>query len=428
MMPLDVHDSIGGGIGPNCIYFYVPDMSETLYLYNLLDQTWTTLSPCPSLLSPCDDLFWVIPPPQQQQQREEWKTGIKEEDFPNQKVYPIDCQELSQMKETQNNILSKLPFHIIELVSNYMHLFEYWNFHGSCKVLRAGLPEPHERTNNDPLFMVFNDSDGLCKIMDPYRHDSRSKKILPLPLNPLTLEFSKNGWLLYLVGRKSLHLINVGVDHHYKSIAFSTNPTCPECLIVAIYEWNDSLSFYYLRHGDKTWNVCDFNRNQHVTFCPSSSTPIFQEGAFYYLDMSGKLGIFAWVDGHGHPSWQVYERPQIKDRKLCLSCLVECDGNIYSVFVGKMGNWIEVFRFDYPNKCWIKIDYMKNYTLFISRKSSFSIVTSDDRMRNKIFLPLLRGKDIVYYSLDTKKYHILGHDDVMENLLGLKEPRCCCWF
>lgn len=209
-----------------------------------------------------------------------------------------------------------------------MHQFDYWSYRATCKTLRSVVPPNRLRTitnnNKFPLFMYFKKQGELCVLMDPFRVDSRSSTILPSYVDPFTLILAKNGWLLSLVGKTSLQFFNPftmatikdfpPLVHNlremfpFKGIAFSTCPTCSDCLIVGIFQFFiHEVTFLYLRPGDETWQEVSFDQGG-ISFCPSGKAPVYLRGAFYHLDSSGYLGVFRLVDGQ--PSWQVCDRPK----------------------------------------------------------------------------------------------------------------------
>lgn len=318
-----------------------------------------------------------------------------------------------------------------------MHLFEYWNFRATSAVFQSLCPIPQWRTNNAlPLFLYFN-SNGSSKLIDPCRHDSLYHSV-SIFLHSFIVWFSKNGWLLASNG-SSLQYFNFFTGKrgnypsfhkyfHLESLAFSTYPTCTDCLTVGIVDnsIDENVIICYHEAGKGTWNSCIFElEDEDVSFYPSNSCPIFLAGAFYILDRQGYLGVFQLVNGEAN--WRMYAKPKnLKDFYTCH--LVESEEEVYSVFIERMGKWVKVFRFDKLMKQWVKVEYLENHIFFISRTSSFSIVTRDHRMRNRIYIPRLYKKGVVFYSQDTRKYHSLTSDDIIDDFYGTSEPLRCCWI
>ena len=146
----------------------------------------------------------------------------------------------------------KLPDDLIYLISTHTtHFFDYWNLRLTCKKCQQAIPSiPEWRISNNrlPLFIFFkDDEDGLCKVMDPFRSDSHYTR-LRIFLNPSTLYYSNNGWLIMISsfeGISSLKFFNpftrviIDFPSHFNnffdltSIGFSSDPTSSDVLMVA---------------------------------------------------------------------------------------------------------------------------------------------------------------------------------------------------
>ncbi|GLT59499.1 hypothetical protein SLA2020_323130 [Shorea laevis] len=108
--------------------------------------------------------------------------------------------------------------------------------------------------------------------------------------------------------------------------------------------------------------------------------------------------------------------------------LLECDGKLLSVFVGFLGEWVQIFRFDESKLVWVEVSDLGNHTLYISRFSAFSTIASPG-MQNRIYFPRFHGKNsVVYYSLDSGKLHSHGTEEVLEDLYHTKEQLICGWI
>lgn len=343
-------------------------------------------------------------------------------------VSTTECMSLPQ-----HDNLYKLPEHIIQLLSTYMHLFDYWNFRCACKIIKSATSIPQWRTNNSlPLFIVFEDDGGLCRVMDPCRDDSHSC-FLQISQDFFDIEFSKNGWLL-IRDSKSLMFFNPFTRERlylppatgrYLTIGFSSYPTCSACLILAINLNHQGIFINYLRFGDKEWSSCQFEHNHDYEFNPGFCSPMYFSSGFYILDLhTGNLGVFELKDG-GEAQWTIYDRPFVRAGRLHSSYLVECGGELISVFIGKHASWLQLFKFNNPKKKWVRVKDLGNHTLFISHVSCFSEVT---QMKNRIYLPWLIGKRLVFYSLETQRYHVDGNENSYKDLFFMMQPLRCCWI
>ncbi|KAK9748244.1 hypothetical protein RND81_02G045500 [Saponaria officinalis] len=433
--------SATGTVKGNSVYVFEPDyIDEAVACYALSDCSSTFL-PCPKLLNPRTDFpVWVAPPQlnkysatRQSQQCEQLK--------PSEAVSAIKCVSQPQDDNLSGNNLNELPLHIIELISEHMHLFDYWNFRRTCKLIQSATVIPQWRTNNSlPLLMVFEDDGGLCRVMDPCRDDSPSF-VLQFSQHLFDINFSKNGWLL-ITDESSLQYYNPFTRERgdlppapclLMSLGFSSYPTCPSCLTVSIgIKGDGEIIIHYLRFGDKEWNSWGFDISEGGNFFPGYCSPVYYAGGFYVLDMdTGNLGIFELVDGD--PRWTVHNnRPPIRAGEIHSSYLVVCGEELFSVFIGKNGSWIQAFKLNNTNKKkkmkWVRVKDLGNHILFISHVSCYSVVTRERNMRNRIYLPWLKGNRVVFYSLQTEKYHVDGSDDYSSDFFFTKQPFRCCWI
>ena len=87
--------------------------------------------------------------------------------------------------------------------------------------------------------------------------------------------------------------------------------------------------------------------------------------------------------------------------------LVECDGELFSVFVGDMRKWVQVFKLNESKMTWIKVENLGNHMLYLSCSSSFSVMAKTPGMENKIYFHIFCGQSMVFFSLETKNVSIL---------------------
>ncbi|KAH9615596.1 hypothetical protein KSS87_011102 [Heliosperma pusillum] len=433
-----------GTVKGNCVYILQYEYVHDAVLCCSLTDCSFTILPCPKLLNPRSYRpVWVTPQHNRvlaRRQCEKYIEKIDDDDVVKsceaeaEVVRTTECKSLLQHDKKQENRMYKLPLHIIELISKYMHLFDYWNFRCTCKTIQSATLIPQWKKNNVlPLLMVFEDEGGLCRIIDPCRDDSHSCTLHGQDF--FDIKFSKNGWLLIYDGI-SIQVCNPFTrekrctprpTRRFDNIGFSSDPTCSSCLTVAISYCDDGIIINYLRFEDKEWNSCHFGNNQGIEFYPSYAGPMYYAGGFYILnEYTGNLGVFEL--GDGDPRWTVYDRPYVRAGGFHSSYLVECGGDLISVFIGKNGSWVQLFRFNYLNKKWVRIKDLGSHILFISHTSCFSEAIKVNRMRNRIYLPWLKGNNIVYYSLETEKYHVDGSDDEYKDFFFMKQPFRCCWI
>ena len=128
-------------------------------------------------------------------------------------------------------------------------------------------------------------------------------------------------------------------------------------------------------------------------------------------------------------TWEIHDKPETLGNDVFHSKhLLECDGEILSIFIGDMGKWIRIFRFDQMKRKWVQIESMGNHVLFLDPSSSFSMVAREREMANRIYLPRQCGNGVLFYALDTGKYSILAGDKFFQDFSGTKEHLRCCWI
>ncbi|KAK9699699.1 hypothetical protein RND81_08G190100 [Saponaria officinalis] len=197
------------------------------------------------------------------------------------------------------------------------------------------------------------------------------------------------------------------------SYAFSTLPNDSDCLTVGLCY--GEVGFSYFQAGSEECEYHDFRG----TFCASChSSPRWFNGGFYFIGEKGKLRVFKLVDEK--PSWKLYNSPLTEEEIRWLnSGYLEVDGQLMSVFFQEDGRTVQVFKFDILEESWVELDDLGEYVLFLSQASSISIAEKDSTKRNIIYLPKRAGNQIVYYSLDTCKYHVLGKEDCWNDFYGM---------
>ncbi|KAJ8447624.1 hypothetical protein Cgig2_031678 [Carnegiea gigantea] len=419
----DHNDS--GGVKQNTVYFEISgtdgfSMPKALYSYNLEDDSFTALLSCRNLPSFWDMPIWFMP---------QYQSKISESS---------DALSLIFDEQKQNDVLDKflllseLPFDLIASVAQHMHLFDYMKFRATCKAFRSIAPVARWRTNNSyPLLMFFETKEPLCRLMDPCRSDS-CYMVLPESYGCIVqIDYSKDGWLLLRTDKgDSLQFFNpftrVRGDFPsfefldlLSSVGFSSSPTSFDCVTVGMQLLSEDFLTYYHRFEEKMWHECHFDRDEAVEFRPAViSSPVYYKGAFYFLDRKGYLGVFRLINEEG--TWEIHNKPQTPgDGTFHSSHLVECGGELLSVFIGDMGKWICVFRFDQTKKKWVTVKSLGNHVLFVGPSSSSSVLAAEPGMANRIYLPRRRGDG---------KYSTLSGEESFEDLSGTKEHGRCCWI
>ncbi|KAM7473662.1 hypothetical protein LguiB_020905 [Lonicera macranthoides] len=256
------------------------------------------------------------------------------------------------------------------------------------------------------------------------------------------IRFSKDGWLLMSQGQKEIFffnpIINKQIDlpnvldysYNFTTISFSSLPTSADCTVFGVrHSSSTSISFNFIRRGEDTWTECTVKSS--IEFIGSLNNPVFHNGLFYYLDRKGILGTFDPTQEGGEDGWTVLEKPKQPCNSIHRNYLFECDGELISVFLGQLGKWVKIFKLDAPTMTWRKLESLGDKMLFVSRTASFSATNSEQEvmgMENKIYFPTFNGKNGVFYSLNTCKFHTLGTGYNSDDFYGTTLKLLCTWI
>ncbi|KAL2896646.1 hypothetical protein RDABS01_038430 [Bienertia sinuspersici] len=430
------------GVPGNSVYYIWDHFRdhEVVYCYKLHENSTMLLHVCPALINPCTSLVWHNPQHHRLLQNQRRKEVMKKEDLLNQaETSAVGSDEGSEMQES---LLCELPLELVELITKKLQLFEYLNFRATCKLFQS---LEGRGQNSIPYFIFFKEEFRTIQVIDPFQPSYSSSIILRPSQEPFFINFIKNGWLLVTVDypKHSLQFFNpftreLGLYppnvelESVGSIGFSTYPTSPDCLTVGFYGLEERIYIYYHQYGDENWNRCTF-LNQGLLFSHVTSAPVYYKGGFYILTTGGYLGRFILKDGKG--SWETYDEPQTNQSNKYLmgtsSHLLECNGQLYSVFFGYYGKWVNVFRFNSSKKTWVPVHNIGNYCFFLSHSSSISADTYwETGIRNRIYLPRFKGKnEMLFYCLETCKYGTSASEDTtLEDFCNSTEPLNFCWI
>lgn len=259
-----------------------------------------------------------------------------------------------------------------------------------------------------------------------------------LELRGAVIQHSKGGWLLMSQEENQVFFFNPfsnakielpDLTYPFNAMTFTSIPTSSDCMVVAVVSNFDSdVCFSTIRRGEKDWNLQEFKNNLPIT--PSHCNPIFHQEKFFWLGRKGNLGIF----DPNNDQWTVLDDPQELDDYKYESYLVDCDGELISVFLSSMGSQISVFKLDESKMKWQEVKDLSDHMLFLSVRTSFSRKTVMDQMKNKIYFPRFhqefpsKEKYCVFYSLDTCKYETFGNGFSREDLYDTSELMECSWI
>ncbi|CAI9114958.1 OLC1v1015785C1 [Oldenlandia corymbosa var. corymbosa] len=153
---------------------------------------------------------------------------------------------------------------------------------------------------------------------------------------------------------------------------------------------------------------------------------VYQNNQYYLLDVKGRLGIYSPEQRvkFDFSSWTVGFLDL--DQKLVnLSFLAaggEEDGpEIYAVILSHNGTKVWVYGFNPAENIWVRVENLSGIMVFDSDTAYFWTRATVPLMGNKIYFPEFHGKDGVFYSLTTKKYHSYDGRFSGEGLHGCKD-------
>ncbi|XP_057431989.1 uncharacterized protein LOC130724714 [Lotus japonicus] len=318
---------------------------------------------------------------------------------------------------------------------SFENIHDYLHFRATNNIFRLRAPVPFQRRSLSmssfdlscsPLFVFFEQEKFLTFVHPKHGINFKYNMTLPEDIQGgCEICYSKDGWLLLAVNTfcnmffnpftKEVKELAYGPAPEQRrrdilSLGFSHPPTSSECVIVELRGFTD-MTVHTTCLGEEEWEEVYFEESK---FIRASLNPCFHNGAFYYLNNDGKLGFVNVGDEDIY--WEECEKPDAPrcartDYYKCY--LVECNGSLLSVFEGYLGNWVRVFKLDETDMQWVKVNSLENHMLFVGNQS-FSAVANIPGMENKIYFPRFHGDYIVFYSLDTGKYHTFESTKVVD--------------
>ncbi|CAI0390456.1 unnamed protein product [Linum tenue] len=284
-------------------------------------------------------------------------------------------------------------------------------------------------------------------------------------LTDAQIHCSSYGWLLCSRGRRTffyhpsteskinLPLFEPGQYFTFNRMGFSAPPTSPDCVVFALLDMYCDKSVYtaFTQRGRRSWTHSGddpvpnlmrwaIHRSRKLIFTSdrqqppkvmvvrdrykvnpakclcigeflwsnSCCPPVFYKGAFCCLAQDGRLGVFK----HKRNLWGLFDRTCRPDlfadnpRNECY--LMECRGDLMSIVVGPMGEFVRVLRFCEPRRTWQVAYHVKDQMVFLSPAGCVVLPCDDEALKNTIHFPRFgRGNRHVFYSLSTERFHSL---------------------
>ncbi|GKV37366.1 hypothetical protein SLEP1_g45408 [Rubroshorea leprosula] len=444
---------IGSGVEPNHINFqFLGDKS--LYSFNMQDKTVSVSLPCPNLPLAWESFFFAIKRTSPtttaiddvQDQTRDVDDESKEIIKPDEIISEIVSEEVGQF--------AKLPLDTLDRIGRCLVLGDYMSFRAANKLCRLAAPPSsslqgfHQGYNScllPPWLTYWQKGDDVCNFIDPLRVHG-GKYLIHIPNNQskdVTMCYSKEGWCVMLRGKDSIFLWNPFAKktillpnlapakcEEVSGCGFSCSPVSSDC-VIAILLSNDlyrhCIDFFSLDNDGKGTR----HRNIVAAFTfkefrvTNHNNPTFYDGAFYFLGTKGNLAVVRKLDEEIF--CQLLERPECPCDSFRQNFLLECDGKLLSVFVGSLGKWVRIFRLDFSEMVWVEVENLGNRSLYLSCFSSFA-TPSISGMENKVYFPRFYSDRLVYYSLDSRKFHCHGAQDILEDFYNTKMQLFSCWI
>ncbi|XP_057432634.1 uncharacterized protein LOC130725421 [Lotus japonicus] len=337
-----------------------------------------------------------------------------------------------------------LPFHIVEMVANYLDAYDYLHFRATnCYYRHLRAPPLQWRSPSHisassfddlslfPLFVYFEKEEVLTFVHP--NHGIKYKYSINMPEDiqgGCEICYSKDGWLLLSVNTFSNIFFNP-FTKEVKQLAygpaskqygptpkqvwkntplmgFSHPPTSSKCVVVELQDfYQPTVHTTWLGKGK--WKESIF-RGRH--FHSTNISPCFHNEAFYYLSRNGKLGILK-LAGKKKIFWREYKKLNAPCRGYYKCFLVESNDSLLFVFENPFENWVRVFKLNESEKTWTGVKSLGNHMIFVGNQS-FSAVASIPGMENKIYFPRFYNKNIVFYSLESSNYHTFESSEVVD--------------
>ncbi|GKC68867.1 hypothetical protein Tco_1114750 [Tanacetum coccineum] len=332
--------------------------------------------------------------------------------------------------------LLNIPVHILETIMEFCVGVEYMNLRATCKQCRLAAPSVkwpndtslgrlHTYSVVSPWLMVADKKRGIMTFTDPILGDNYFLKKPHISDVYGKLYCSKFGWLLFKsYARNRLVFFNPFTndikelprqeyEYSLQSLCFSAPPTSLDCIVVGFLKleyWRADILYV---NREPTWRTLNLGPDPH-TIC----FPTFYGGDLYALCKEGELLVINNLDKEDYSLKLVKaEAPKGSCTSSTQYFLTNCDQHLLLVSVGEYGEHVEVFKCNESKQEWEKIHYVGKHVIFVCGTTCLCVEAKVPKMENKIFFPRLRAKNrkVVFYSLDTCKYHTFDGENIQEH-------------
>ncbi|GKV15798.1 hypothetical protein SLEP1_g26549 [Rubroshorea leprosula] len=339
-----------------------------------------------------------------------------------------DTRLIEQVRE-----IDKLPLDMLCAIGKRLKLHDYMNLRSVNTRLRlAASPIQWKSATLEglkgynsllPWLMLHRRGDSTCSFINLWGE----KCLMDIPNNQLKnvkRAYSREGWCLMLEEKHSIYLWNPFVkktiqlpdpphkDFTTSCVSFSTS--IDWVVLICHCPGYFFIDYIFLEEGE--WHsLCTDNMFRIL----SADILTLYDGAFYTLGWEGQLLA---IKETGVKIFNELKRPCSSDS----SYLVECDGELLAVFVGFLGKRVRIFMLNEPEMIWDEVENLGSNTIYVSHYSSFAIPATEG-MDNRVYFPGFYGKNAVYYSLSSRKFHVHGTNKVL-NRFDYTEEFYYCWI
>ncbi|KAL8059274.1 hypothetical protein ABFX02_03G074900 [Erythranthe guttata] len=247
---------------------------------------------------------------------------------------------------------------------------------------------------------------------------------------------SRDGKALFFYNPSDNHMIKLPTPTvAYTTICFFHPPTSSKCFVFGIATEMvfpfDKLRVGILKRGEGKW-ATSLTGNKYHAFMLSLGPPVYEYGLLFFLDVNGNVAVFNVDEFDTSKDWAVFIRCH-KQRRLRRNIiehyLIKPKGqkDIFAVFAMHYDiRKVRVFRL-LKDFLWELVENIGDMVFYVSNTSSFGHKTNVKSLMNKIFFSKFNGDNVVYYSLDSQKYHSFEGDYSSDNAHGSRRLDFAAW-
>lgn len=288
---------------------------------------------------------------------------------------------------------SNLAIHVLELISSQLSPSDRPHFALTCKHWNSAVGPTYPADICPLLLNCPRWGSNVIRYYSPY-FNKNFELDCPFDLSGATLCSSSNRWVM-LGWENKIMLADpiTGISHEvpleevilFSQYGFFWDPTTSKFQIFGIsnggYEDVDIGIF-----DGESWFWSTYESGLPF-FLSSHSNPVLCRGNFYCLGSGGELGVYNLEED----TWTVLmTKPNKFSYEECY--LLESEGELFSVLIGKYGLPLHVLRLDERKMMWEKVEKLEGRSLFLGSLTSVSSnSTTLESMENKVFFPRFHG-------------------------------------